>query len=258
MTISHHRRLPPPPMVDTIHHAGLLGRDLGALAATYERLGFTLTPISMPSVPLRPNEAPVELGVGNRCAVFGSNYLELLGVVDLDVWRAVPVELRGPFDIDPPLRVMRGCMFFTSDPTSSTRPAGVPGRRVSNRRRSAHSRGMIDTSRGAVQMRARSFSVRPDAAPEALLQYAQHLTPEHVFQERWQRHANGAVALSAVTLRAADPAAAAMRYARLMGVEPIAAHDALELRCLGRASASSTGGRECQRMGRALFLREIS
>ena len=44
-----------------------------------------------------------------------------------------------------------------------------------------------------------------------------HLTPEVLWQERFLRHANNAVALEEVVLAVADPAETAARFSRLVG-----------------------------------------
>jgi hypothetical protein len=68
--------------IDGLHHIGLVGRDLDRLAAQYERLGFALTPVSVPRFSLSPGGEPEPVGAGNRHAIFRDSYLELLGVLD--------------------------------------------------------------------------------------------------------------------------------------------------------------------------------
>ena len=61
-----------------IDHAGVAARDLAPLAAAYERLGFTLTPVVQQSGRRAPG-GPVEpFGTGNRCALFSHGYVELI------------------------------------------------------------------------------------------------------------------------------------------------------------------------------------
>ena len=94
--------------IDVFHHIGLVGHDLGRLAAQYERLGFTLTPVSIPRFPLSPGGAPEPVGAGNRHAIFRNSYLELLGVLDRPRWDSIPAESKGAFDLDRPLARYEG------------------------------------------------------------------------------------------------------------------------------------------------------
>jgi hypothetical protein len=193
----------------------VIGRNLDLLARQYEALGFTLTPVSLPRVPLAPGAAPQELGVGNRCAIFKRNYLELLGVVDPARWASIPVEQRGPFDIDRPLGRFEGLHVLhldTGDIETTREYLERAGLQPSSVRPFSRT---VETEHGSAEMKAKSLSFPPALTPEALVQFAQHLTPELVFEPRFQRHANGAVALTGVTICAENVADVAKRYARL-------------------------------------------
>jgi hypothetical protein len=66
-------------------------------------------------------------------------------------------------------------------------------------------------------MRARALHFPPGADPEALVQVAQHLTPELVLQPRFMDHPNGATAVTEAVVCTADPEALAAKYARYTG-----------------------------------------
>ena len=68
----------------------------------------------------------------------------------------------------------------------------------------------------------RWFMLTPAGAPEALICFVQHLTPDIVFQAEVQRHPNTATALTEATFVVADP----VRTSRLLSV--IADTDAVE------------------------------
>src|SRR5262249_14252946 len=55
-----------------LDHVGVVAKDLAALAAAYESLGFTLTPLARYA----------DGRIGNRCVMLGGSYIELLAVVD--------------------------------------------------------------------------------------------------------------------------------------------------------------------------------
>jgi len=53
-----------------LDHVGVVGRDLAALAAQYERLGFTLTPRALSG----------DGRIANRCVMLRQGYLELMAL----------------------------------------------------------------------------------------------------------------------------------------------------------------------------------
>jgi len=64
--------------------------------------------------------------------------------------------------------------------------------------------------------RARFALIQLPDQPEGRINLVRHLTPEALWQEHLQRHANNATDLDGVTLAVVDPAAAA-RLSRLIG-----------------------------------------
>lgn len=204
--------------IDGFHHIGLVGRDLDRLAAQYERLGFALTPVSIPRFPLAPGGAPEPVGAGNRHAIFRDSYLELLGVLDRTRWYSIPVAQKGAFDLDRPLDRYEGLHVLhlgTSDldavrnrlERSGLSPSAIrPFQRP------------VETETGTQTMHACSLSLPSDYAPEALFQIAQHDTPELIFQPRHMHHPNGAKALRDVILCVADVEETARRYEAIAGV----------------------------------------
>jgi len=204
---------------DILHHIGLITRDLDATIARYERLGFSFTPLTLPRIPMRPGAEPELLGAGNRTAVFADNYLEVLAVVDETRWAAVTPQQRGPFDLDRSLARYEGLhvLHFGTDDIDAVHRRltahGVPNRGVSPYQRS------VETEDGPRPMRARAMGFPPEANPEALVQIAQHLTPELVFQKRYQQHENGATGVVETTVCGDEPERLAATYSRYTGHE---------------------------------------
>jgi hypothetical protein len=203
--------------VSGFHHLGIISRDMAAAIRQYERLGFIFTPLSVPHVPLTPGGAPEPLGVANRCAIFRDNYLEMLGVIDAARWASITVEQRGPYDIDRPLRRYEGLhvMHFNADNIEATRARLEEGGRQPSPIRPFQR--MIDTPEGPKLMRAKVLSFAPAANPEALLQIAQHETPELVLQPRFMVHPNGALSLSEAIVCVENPDEIAMKYEAYTG-----------------------------------------
>jgi catechol 2,3-dioxygenase-like lactoylglutathione lyase family enzyme len=203
--------------VENLHHIGLITRNFPATVARYEQLGFSFTPSSVPEVPLSAGGPPEPLGVANRCAIFTTNYLEILGVIDPARWSAITRAQRGPYDIDPALARYEGLhvLHLASNNLDRTRDRLIrQGFQTSPIRPFQR---MVETPDGARLMRARSLAFPSGSDPEALVQIAQHDTPELVLQPRFMAHPNGATAISGVILCVTDPERVAKKYAAYSG-----------------------------------------
>lgn len=192
-----------------LDHVGVAARDLAPLAAAYERLGFTLTPIAQQSGRRRPDMPVEKFGSGNRCAFLRHGYVELIAILDptlydngLGAWIARY----------PGLHILALAMADEQANLERLRRAGVPIPGVAYLERPVEEGGPI----------ARFARLPFPDAPEGRVQLIRHLTPEAIWQDRWMDHANGAVALEAAILVSDAPAESAARLSRLAGlpVEP--------------------------------------
>ena len=68
--------------INALDHLAVMVEDLTAAGNAYERLGFTMTPVSQHSGALAAGAAAEPWGTANRCAMFCQGYLELMGVID--------------------------------------------------------------------------------------------------------------------------------------------------------------------------------
>lgn len=181
--------------VQGIDHAVFAVRDLDVAHETFERMGFTLTP-----------RGHHTLGSQNHCVVFGDDYLELL-------WLPPDLKTR-PFIADflargeglAALALKTGSAdaahaelcaagLEPTAPMDFSRPVHFPG--------------------GTRDARFRTLDIGAGHAPCGRLFLCQHLTPELVWRPEWQDHDNGATALAAVAVIAADVAATANAYGRI-------------------------------------------
>jgi hypothetical protein len=200
-----------------LDHVGIAGPDLDALAAAYERLGFRLTPRAQHHAP-GPDGVVRPIGTGNRCAMLRQGYLELIAVID----PTLPSNTLDRF-----LARYHGLhivAFAIEDPETELarlRAAGlaVPGIAWLER--------PIETEAGRPTARFARIPM-PDA-PEGRIQLIRHLTPDLLWQPDMLDHPNRAAALEEVALMVADPAEAAARFARLVGVAATAAPDGVVL-----------------------------
>ena len=188
-----------------LDHVGVAAQDLLPLTQTYERLGFTLSPIAQQSGRRRP-DLPVELfGSGNRCAFFRHGYLELIAILD-------PTKFANTLDRFlaryAGMHILALAIGDEGANLERLRAGGVafPGGAYRDRR--------VDP--GAPTARSARLPF-PDP-PEGRVQLIRHLTPELVWQDRWMEHANRVVALEAAILSSDTPAETAERLSRLAGL----------------------------------------
>lgn len=150
-------------------------------AAAYRRLGFTLTPRGHHS-----------LGSMNHLAVFGTDYLELIGVrpgggrQDLLGW---PVGLNGLVWGSEDAVATHGALVAAGvaplEVQSFTRPVEVP-------------EGVRDASFRTVRL--------PGGTTAAgRLYFCEHRTRDLVWRDAWRGHANGVVGVAGAVIVARDP-----------------------------------------------------
>lgn len=186
----------PLPLID---HVIINARDqLDAVAETYSRLGFTLTPRGYHS-----------LGSINHLAILGTDYLELLGVPpggdgrsDVLDW---PAGLNGvvfkTYDSDALFAGLQDAGAPVLPPQLLSRPVDLGG-----------------TTREAA---FRNVRVAPEAVPAGRMFFCHHLTPELVWRDEWRRHPNGAVGVAGAVIAADDPATVADLFSLLFGPDPV-------------------------------------
>jgi hypothetical protein len=168
--------------------------------ACYRRLGFTLTARGFHT-----------LGSINHLAVFGTDYLELIGLPRGGVGRR---EL-----MDWPVG-LNGLVFATEDADAlhaALREGGVScGMPQSFSRPVALADG---TTRDAVFRTVRL----PDETTEAgRLYFCAHATRDLVWRDEWRRHANGALGVARAVIATDQPDALAALFARLFGAGAVA------------------------------------
>jgi hypothetical protein len=187
-----------------LDHVGVCNRDLAPMAAAYEALGFTLTPVAQQSG--RTPAGTIErLATGNRCAFLRHGYIELLAILE-----------PGRFDnrLGEYLARYEGLHILALAMDDA----------AANQARLA--RGGLDIPVAPLERpvdrpdgpRARFERLPLPDAPEGRLQLVRHLTPELIWQERWLDHANRAEALEALVIASAEPAETAARLSRLAGL----------------------------------------
>ena len=196
------------PTATCLDHLGVYAEDAQALHGAYERLGFTLTPLSRQSGRLAADGPLVPFGTANRCAMLAEGYLELLAVMD----PAAPLNGADRF-----LARYAGAHIVAlgmEDEGGNLRRLRAGGLDVAGvlplERR-------VDASDPASPLARFARLPLPDA-PEGRIQLVRHLTPELLWRPEWTTHANRAEALDGAIIAVEHPAESAARFSRLAGV----------------------------------------
>ncbi|QCA06415.1 VOC family protein [Pantoea vagans] len=190
----------PQPILD--HAVINVADQLDSASARFRRLGFQLT-----------ERGHHSLGSSNHLAIFGENYLELLGYEPgkgsqrADLWQS-PLGLSGlvwkSSDADSEFQHLERQDLDGDPPASFHRPVNLPDGTVT-------------------EARFRTVRLRPSLIPNGRSFFCQHLTPEAVWQPAWQRHPNGVRNISEFVIVAQDPAHSAQVYSRLFGAAKVLA-----------------------------------
>jgi catechol 2,3-dioxygenase-like lactoylglutathione lyase family enzyme len=214
-----------------VDHVIVMVRDLDAAADRWTRLGFTTTPRGFHSA---------HMGTANHCLMFGSDYVELIGVV-------TPTPANGPWRAQLDRREGAGGLALATNDAQATEAAlageGISAGQVLDFARPVRFEGGTGEAAFAV---ARATGFAEDGLD---LFFCQHRTRDLVWRPEWQGHANGALALARVDFENPDPAAFAARLAKVFGRDAIGeegdalivASGSVPLRIVVGAEARMTG-----------------
>ncbi|MCK9517293.1 MAG: VOC family protein [Ottowia sp.] len=179
-----------------VDHVVIYGaQELDALVAAYRRLGFTLTP-----------RGHHTLGSSNHLAIFGSDYLELLGVQPENAVRF------GDGWNHPP--GLSGLVFKTGDASALWQRLQAQGVPLADGKPDVFSRP-VELDDGSVHdARFRVVRIALDQFTNSRVFFCEHQTPDLVWRPAWQQHANGALGVAEVVYVA--PAPGLQRMAELL------------------------------------------
>jgi hypothetical protein len=187
--------------VPTLDHVVINVRDrMDEAAGVFARLGFSLTPRGYHS-----------LGSMNHLAMFGTEYLELIGA------RAGDEQRR---DILGWAIGLNGLVFGTDDSAATyaaLHAAGVPIREPSEFTRPV---ALAGGSRDAV---FRTVRLPHEAVRAGRLYFCHHLTRDLVWRDEWRTHANGAVGVIRALVAADDPDELGALFRKMFGAGSVRA-----------------------------------
>jgi hypothetical protein len=189
-----------------LDHVAHFVPDMDPAAAALDRCGFRLTPFTPQTN--RVDGRPVEAGTGNRCAMFRRGYVEILAAV-------ANTPLAGQLNERLARHVgLHLAAFSSADATGEHHrlaAAGFPVLPLVDMRRP------VATDNGEEEARFTIARIAPGSMPEGRMQFLTHYTEHLVWREPYLDHPNGAQALAAVWIAAADPVEPAERFARFTG-----------------------------------------
>lgn len=165
--------------------------DMARAARLFAGLGFTLTPQSRHT-----------LGSINHLMVFDTDYLELVGLPD-DGGPVREEILNSPIGIDG--------LVFQDDNVDSM--AERIGSLASSLAPVGQFSRPVTLAEGTQDASFRTARFVPGRFAAGRVYYCQHLTPELIWRQAWQHHANTARCLSGMVAVCADPAVDAAAYA---------------------------------------------
>ncbi|MBN8889786.1 MAG: VOC family protein [Rhodospirillales bacterium] len=196
-----------------IEHPLVTVRDIAAVAARYEALGFAPRPLGR-----HP------WGTVNRLVMFADNFIELIAVEDEAAIEADPVggHIFGRRVRDS-LKLGEGISLL------ALHSKDVAADEAAAMARGAWSAGRVEFRRavrlpdGSEDEAVVSLAVLPDDAhPRLGVFLCQQHKPHLVWNPDWLAHPNGADAISAVTVLAPEPAAVAGRLRQVWGAAAVA------------------------------------
>ncbi len=179
-----------------LDHVVIAVRNLDTAAATYRKLGLTLTPRGL-------HEGK---GTGNHCIMFPNTYVELLGIVDETGAKgrlAERVNARGEGcigiaygadDADKTYAALQAAGIEAEPPNDLSRPLDLDGKRD--------------------MVRFRNIMLPKLALPETMQFVCTHATPELTrARHEWQLHPTGATGVAEVIIAVDDVEAATRELA---------------------------------------------
>jgi glyoxalase-like protein len=179
---------------------------MDAAAQALEDCGFRLTRFTAQTN--RVDGKTVAAGTGNRCAMLRRGYVEILAAT-ADTPLAQQLNERLVRHVG-----LHLAAFGSADAAVEHRrlaAAGFPVLPLVDMRRP------VMTENGEAEARFSIARIAPGVMAEGRMQFLTHHTPHLVWREPDLDHPNGAQALAAVWIAAADPAEPAERFARFTG-----------------------------------------
>ncbi len=162
-------------------------------ARVYAGLGFTLTPRGFHT-----------LGSANHLAMFGTDYLELIGMPPGSARRDLLEQPAG----------LNGLVFATEDATGLHRVLNEAGVAATPSQQFSRPVALPGGTQDAV---FRTVHLTPGPVWPGRVYFCQHLTRDLVWRDEWRHHANGAVGVVRTLIASDDPQRLGDVFGRMFG-----------------------------------------
>ncbi|MBI2753095.1 MAG: VOC family protein [Betaproteobacteria bacterium] len=204
----------PPAGTLVLDHVSHFVSDLSAAESVLEALGFAVTPRSAQ----RTQDGPA--GSTNVCIMLEEGYLEFLAPT-----ANTPHARR----LRTAMRRHRGVHLACFGTPAADEEHARLRRHGFDPLPVVHLERPVEAGSETQLARFKVVRLPPDAMPEGRIQFAEHLTPEVLWQPRFLRHANGVTGLACVFVVAEDVVKTAARWARFAALLPQPARDYVHL-----------------------------
>ncbi len=163
----------------------------------FAKLGFNLTP-----------RGHHTLGSINHLMMFDSDYLELLGIAEIDADKRTDISRAPPG--------LNGLVLKTSDVDETFARLEALGMAGDPPRSFSRPLTLSDGTSGEAKFR--TVTLRGDAFPAGRLYFCEHLTPELIWRAEWQTHPNGVTGFCELVIVSDVPEETAARLAALLEI----------------------------------------
>lgn len=170
--------------------------ELDASVDIYRRLGFSLT-----------ERGHQSLGTSNHLAIFGENYLELLG------YEAGKSTARPDVRQAPP--GLTGLVFKTQD--SHGLFSALQARNIGVETPAEFFRPVRLPDGTTQEARFRTVRLAAELVRNGRTFFCHHFTPENVWRDEWRDHPNGVTDIVGFVISSPNPAVTATLYERVFG-----------------------------------------
>jgi hypothetical protein len=190
-----------------LDHVGHFVPEPDAAGRALARAGFAPTPAS---IQVDPGAGGTErlTGTGNVTAMLSRGYIEaLFKTADTALGRELEAAMARYGGV-------HLAAFAVADAAAAHRRLAAAGFRMQPL---LEMRRPVDTGGGPGTAAFTLARLAPGQMPEGRIQILTHRSESMVWQPRWLKHPNGALALTGIVIAVADPEEAARRFARFTG-----------------------------------------
>jgi len=212
--VAHYAQTPKKDQI-FLDHVGWFVSDINSMSASLHRLGFVLTPFVAQHNASPNGGAPVAAGTGNRCAMLGRGYLEILTTVN-DANTALARQLKKAVNRYKGIHLIALSIDDAEKSFQNLEMAGFTPQEPVQLRRPIK---LKDGRKAEVAFTV--LRVPPDKMEEGRIQMLRHDTPDLVWGSELIARDNAVTALAGMIVCVKDPQEVSQRFARFARRKPV-------------------------------------